>query len=533
MNFKRVAHFILVGSMLLSVLSGCGTKTATKIDDKDQTPIDQIKVEGYNLPISDSNLQLTYAGPDNWYASASYSDGLEVWKEFEKRTGVKIKFEVMQDSQYNTSMQTRVAANQGLPDIIAVPPLWNGDVVKYSNSGVIIPLNRLIKQYAPNIQKMFEQYPELRRSVTAADGEIYTIPESVVQMNDNNFNMPIVREDWLAKLSLKTPETWDEWYTVLKAFKEQDPNGNSKADEIPFYTESIGKAGFFGASLGLQMSDTGFMVTKEGKVSYIPATQEYKEVLQFINKLYSEGLMDIELGSSKKDEFINQDILGAHTHWSVITTRFNANLQKAGIDGKYKAILPTKDASGNTIVTRRAPFSLEYAITKDCKDPISAIKWIDYVWASDEGLLLQSAGIEGKSYEIKDGKPVLTDWTLKHPNQLDPLNALRSLGAGGSVLYNQSWEIGRQLYEEEALAFGDIAKPYMVEGFPRLLGTIDEDKRAFAILADMQTYSDEMVMKFALGREPFENFDKFVNTLNSMGLEELIQIKQTQYDRLK
>lgn len=527
---KRIAGLLCCG-MTVSMLVGCGGKTEVQ---SGQQPSDgPVTQEGYSLPISEEGMELTYAGPDNWYASASYASNLEVWQEFEKRTGIKIKFEVMPQQQYDTSMQTRVAANQGLPDIIAVPPLWNSDTVKYADNGIIQPLNRLIGQYGVNIEKFFQEYPELKECIVAADGEIYTIPESTVQMNDYNFNMPIIRQDWLDKLGLSVPQTWDEWYQVLKAFKTQDPNGNGKADEIGFYAEGIAKTDFFAAAQGIPMSDSGFMVDESGKVRYIPATQEYREMLSFVNRLYTEGLLELELGATKKEEFINQDILGAHTHWSLITTRFNTSLEKAGIAGKYAAVLPPRDEKGNTVVAKRLPISLEYAITKDCKDSAAAIKWIDYVYASEEGLRLQAAGIEGKSYNMVDGKPVLSDWTLHHPDGIDPLNALRSLGAGGSVLYNQPWEIGEQLYTEDALAFADQAKPYVQETFPRILGTVEEENRIFAIMADMKTYCDEMIVKFAIGQEPLDGFDKFVDMLNGMGLEELLSIKQTQYDRLQ
>ena len=44
-----------------------------------------------------------------------------------------------------------------------------------------------------------------------------------------------MRKDWLDRLSLEVPTTWDEWVEVFKAFKEQDANGNGDPnDEIPF-----------------------------------------------------------------------------------------------------------------------------------------------------------------------------------------------------------------------------------------------------------------------------------------------------------
>ncbi len=128
--------------------------------------------EENTLPIVEpGSLELTYAGVDNWYTPASYSQNLEVWQEVEKRTGIKINWEVMPSDQYNAAMQTRIAAGSDLPDILAVPPLWNGDVVKYAEDGVILPLKDLIEKNAPNIMNMFEKYPIIRKVLTAPDGK--------------------------------------------------------------------------------------------------------------------------------------------------------------------------------------------------------------------------------------------------------------------------------------------------------------------------------------------------------------------------
>lgn len=154
--------------LTLSLLAGCGKNaetnsgaaagaSGTEAAQEDSSVGEAVIPEENTLPIVEpGSLELTYAGVDNWYTPASYSQNLEVWQEVEKRTGIKINWEVMPSDQYNAAMQTRIAAGSNLPDILAVPPLWNGDVVKYAEDGVILPLKDLIEKNAPNIMNMFE-----------------------------------------------------------------------------------------------------------------------------------------------------------------------------------------------------------------------------------------------------------------------------------------------------------------------------------------------------------------------------------------
>lgn len=87
----------------------------------------------------------------------------------------------------------------------------------------------LIEKNAPNIMNMFEKYPIIRKVLTAPDGEIYNLAEVFIEGNEVAPKSLIIRKDWLDKLNLEIPETIDDWYTVMKAFKEQDPNGNGIA----------------------------------------------------------------------------------------------------------------------------------------------------------------------------------------------------------------------------------------------------------------------------------------------------------------
>ena len=190
--------------------------------------------DAYTLPIGDGETDnLTVACLEGWYTAVSINDNLEIWQEIENRTGVKINWEASAD--YDTVMQPRIAAGSDLPDIFVVPPsMTNTGVYNLAHEGLIQPLDDLISQYAPDIQRVLDEDPELKNLLTAPDGHIYTIADTPKYVNDMVVaNALFIRQDWLDTLGLEQPETIEDWYEVLTAFKNEDPNGNGIQDEIP------------------------------------------------------------------------------------------------------------------------------------------------------------------------------------------------------------------------------------------------------------------------------------------------------------
>ena len=104
----------------------------------------------------------------------------------------------------------------------------------------ILRLNELMDKYAPAYLAHLKEYPERRKMVTLDDGTHYMFPKfkhDKYVLISHGFQ---AREDWMKKLDLKTPKSMDEWYAFRTAMKKNDPNGNGKADEIPFVGYQLG-----------------------------------------------------------------------------------------------------------------------------------------------------------------------------------------------------------------------------------------------------------------------------------------------------
>jgi putative aldouronate transport system substrate-binding protein len=548
--FTLMFNLVLAGCDSKGTESGSKTETETKTDTQtsQETKTDGGEtasgVEPLTLPIVDppGSVTLTWGTYDNWYTPASYTQNLEIFQAIEKDTGVKIIWDVVPSSQYTTTMQTRLAVATDLPDFINVP----GDVVKYASDGLLIPIDDLINKYAPNILKYFEADPLTRKVLTAPDGHIYSLTSVVTGTGVSDPYAWIVRKDWLDRVGMAEPTTIDEFYKMLKAFKDQDANGNGNPnDEIPLVTRyGVRDLARFGDSWGLHFFYSyGFQVDESGKVIYEWMDPRAKELITWLNKLYSEGLIDPEFLTTKDDERlakITRNIVGASTHFINAIEDWDKVLREAGIaDVNHIAVVPPVGPNGyKGHHEAYGPISGHFSITKDCKEPVVAIKWLDYVYASEQGFLYTTFGIEGKSYEMVNGEPQFTEWATNHPEGLPLASAIRSLGALPNIPYIRS-DVG--FWSKQNLAFiahlpktkemAEKISPYVKTAYPPIMSTAEEAQELTALMTEINTYRDEMLAKFIMGQESLDNWDTFVSTLKSMGMDEVLKIKQQQYDR--
>ena len=119
------------------------------------------------------------------------------------------------------------------------------------------------------------------------DGTLYMFPMIRVRTGTEEwFRLlgPIYRKDWLDKLNLEAPTTIDEMYTVLKAFKEQDPNGNGQADEIPFTSQKAGGEAAYLSAFAPAFGIVNGFYNDNGTVKYGPLEPAYKDYVETMNK---------------------------------------------------------------------------------------------------------------------------------------------------------------------------------------------------------------------------------------------------------
>jgi putative aldouronate transport system substrate-binding protein len=488
---------------------------------------------------------LTVAAFENWYSAVPITDKLPVMQAYEKITGIHVTWQCYPD--VDVALQPVIAAGGKLPDIMVIPPAWGSSgVYKLGQDKVILQLDDLIAKYAPNVQKAFAGNPALKAGLVAPDGKLYSFANTSFDVDDYVVpNSLIIRKDWLDKLGLSVPVTIDDWHRVLVAFRDNDPNGNGKKDEIPFggFDSIYAYLHAFGPAFGLLTTYSEWWYDNSGRVYHEASSAKYREFIRVMAQWYKEGLIDTEINRDFESfqSLASTNIVGAFPALDAYVAMFNGVLKNAGVsDVNYILVVPPKTPDGsNPLVAKRNPFWSHFGITKDAKSPEIAMKWLDIIWPTEEIWAIDAWGIEGKSFtRDASGQRHYTDFILKNPDGLDSYNALRSLGAGNGHFLGGYYSDASQYRALNSgtpavLEHSEKVKNFRILPFPAGMLSDAEFNIVSRYGPDLATYQNETITKMIIGDIPMSDWDNYVRTLNSLGIAEIQKVRQAQYDRGK
>ncbi|WP_225446489.1 ABC transporter substrate-binding protein [Paenibacillus rhizovicinus] len=393
-------------------------------------------------PIVTKPTTLTMFAPQ--FPSIENMDTNLFTKYVEDKTGIQIKWELVPNDALNDRKQLMLAGGD-YPEVLLHADLTKDEQMKYGKQGVFIPLNELIDKYAPNFKKIMEELPYLKGSVTAPDGNIYALPQ-INECYHCNFAQKLwINQAWLDKVGMKMPTTTDELYAVLKAFKEQDPNGNGKKDEIPLTGSDEMWSGNIAAFIMNSFiiddyadKDSGtFLQVKDGKVDLVADKDEWKQGLLFLNKLYAEGLIDPAAFTQNADaiqQLGNKDpnVMGSITT-ALISYAFGPD-DKHPRHKEYVTVPPLKGPNG----VQQTPYfagvsKSQFAITNKATEEqqIAAIRFADSLY-TEESVVLEEHGPEGVEWrKATDGEMDMNGQPAKYTPIPD---------TSGKTVKNGGWE---------------------------------------------------------------------------------------------
>ncbi|PAV31668.1 ABC transporter substrate-binding protein [Virgibacillus profundi] len=494
------------------------------------------------MPIVEEPIKLNFFAGKAPATADDWNDVL-VYNTYEEMTGIDIEWEMVPFESLKEKRNLALASGT-LPDAFHTSLFANIDILKYGNQGVFIPLNDLIEEYAPNLQKLFEEYPEVKKALTFPDGNIYSLPTiySPDFLSLLISERPWVREDWLTELNMEVPETTEDLYSYLKAVKENDPNGNGEADEIPFGGTSINSLlSWLKGSYGIGNRGVGHafidMDPEKGEVRFYPTTDEYKEMLQFVNKLYEEKLIEQNIFTIEWDQYLanaSESMYGS--------TVFNSPEQLfAGDAGeKYMPGVALEGPYGDKLFTGISPSvggMGGFVITNENENPAATVRWMDYFYG-DEGSKLFFMGVEGETYEeTDDGTVEYVDEITNSPDGLTLDQELAKYvtwpGGGYPGIVKEEFFKGTES-SPSSLESAEILKPYLIEEvWPKFTYTLEESDNLSVLSTDIEKYVEETRDKFITGDVPFTEWDNYVETIENMGLEDYMEIQKAAYGRYK
>lgn len=474
-------------------------------------------------------------------------------KWYEEKTNVHIEWEVVPEQSIQEKLNL-VLASEDYPDVIMGLNISPAQQMIYGSQGAFLPLNDLIEKQGTNTKKMFQDNPEIQSAITALDGNIYALPEVNECYHCSMSQKMWIYEPWLKKLNLKMPETTDELYEVLKAFKEQDPNGNGMQDEIPLSISPKSWSSSIDAFLlnsfiynPVYGSSYKHIFIKDDKLDVAFNKPEWREGLRYMNKLYAEGLLAPESFTQDDNQLIqigeNPDtvLLGASTggHQGIFTQL----LGESGRWLEYKTVPPLKGPNGVRYAaldsTGMNPGA--FVITKKAKHPELALRWADGLYEREHTLRSVYGRPDQEWREAKDGEVGINGepavWselksygTVQNIAWIQTGPSLRTNDFRLSAVAKGDDDLEVVLYNETKNKY-EPHKPTDVSTVPPLFLTNEQASEVADLSKTINDYVDEMMARFVIGDADLDkDWDGYVQQLEAMNVARYLEIYQEAYD---
>lgn len=453
-----------------------------------------------------------------------------------EKTGIDVEWIFPTAGTDATQAFNLMLAGDKLPDII-IHDFMN-DADQFMDEGLIRDLTDILPKKAPNYWNFLQKEPYYAKSLKSDSQRYYGFGSFKESEWNAVYTGPVVRKDWLEECGLDVPVTMADFDKVVRAF-------NDKYDaKLAFNMTRMnpGLAGAYGASASFGKNvDELFYIDDNQKVQFSMATSNWKDYMAQLNQWYMDGLIDTDTltidDAGMRTKALNNKVGISYTSMGQMNNWIgdaNASGSSAMWQGIPYPVVNDGDVVMKIQMEDKARVRVA-AITNGCPDDKVdiALKWLDYFF-SEEGILYTNYGKEGETYTMVDNVPTYTDVIMKAPEGIsDALDKYTC--AQWENIGLQTEGLVRQRLNEEAVAAVDLwlpnqeSKKHLIPtGMTR---TTEESNEVTSIINTLQTYSQEMALKFLTGEESLENFDKFIATLDGMGLKRALEIQQAAYDR--
>lgn len=554
-------HSVVLVSLLLSVilvLAGCsnngGSNDADGVENASSTAPTATSGET-STEKSNEKVTLTVLVRGNALVEDFATNDYTKW--LEDQSNVHIEWSVADPSDYRTKLNL-VLASGDLPDIIMNMAISPAQQLVYGEQGLFVPLNDAIDEYGTNIKKIFAEMPEVKNAITAPENKIYSLP-SVNECVHCSMNYKMfVYKPWLEKLGLQEPTSTEEFYQMLLAFKHQDPNGNSQADEIPLVGAGLNtyrsKIDVFLMNSFIYNDGDKRMILNDGKIDVVYNKPEWREGLKYIHKLYAEGLIAPQTftqdDASLKKITSNPDIAiagaaPAHSPSSITAVGAEDNRWL-----EYQPIAPLKGPDGFQKAVY-LPFSKvgtgNFVVTSANKNLEATIRWADTQYMF-EATLRNNFGNEG------------VGWSKPEPGDTGRFGApalyrlLKPPTSSGQGAQNEGWNQsgisfrtdkdyyagqvvleGQPNYESMYYKYTETYYEPYKQDFDKIVPPLYFFEENAAELADLDKtineYVETMTATFINGESDIDkDWDNYIDTLNKMNLKRYLEIYQQAYD---
>ena len=580
---KRALKTLLCGSMASLLLAGCtqtggssgsnssstesapeSTVSQTSEAAEGETTYDEngVSPEG-TFPIVEEPITLTVMFPSQTAIPDIAENSFT--KEYEELTGIHIEWqEVPSDSLAD---RVNISLSSGdMPDIYLSCGVSLSQQQAYGPQGAFVPLNDYIEQYGEVFQKIEENVPGVADTLTMGDGNIYALPYIEKCVHCEGSSKLWVNQKWLDALNMEAPTTLDEFEEMLRRFKEEDPNGNGEADEIPLLTyeggwHSNAMSGWLTNPFVYTSPDNNYVYLDGDEIKLSYMQDGWKDAMIWLNKLYEEGLYYDQSLVINYDQARQLCAADGTTEDVGCFTGGTPDLPGADVSqwGPYVALAPIEGPNGR--VATWMPYSqitpTAFVITSACENPAAAFRWGVEQYNKDINYR-KTFGVEGENWKYvtpgEDDVPAdAADFNTGDPAEIAPF--IDGVGWGDEQDYCwrglglrcdtgdykdlryaqvQSGDYDTNMEHRLSVDTQEQMEPYypdMEICVPTLVYTEEQSATLANTESVVISYVEEMAAAFITGTsDPEADWDAYLNELSVKGVDQLLEIYQAGYD---
>ncbi len=512
---KRVVSLLLVAAMTASLVVGCSSTPASTESGTGTTEAGTTEAEVSTEPVV---ISMLYS--DN--ASYPYTEDWAVLDWMEEEAGVTLDILAVPESDWDTKKE--IIMNSGdIPDIIARSFADSTNVA----AGLLLPISEYEDQM-PNFQAYIEENG-LRDALDAtrfSDGNYYTLPAKArtSQVQDQQW---LIRTDVFEENNIPIPTTMDEIYEAGVLLKEIYPDSTPITNRFGASNIMTGFASAYGTIAGWTIGDGMYYDYDAEEWIYAPTTDNWKDMLTYVNKLVEDGVLDQEfstLDSTVYEQRIVQGETFMMYDWTGNTVRYNLAGSELDEDYNVSVIYPPEGIDGEYGVGWKAAWDQGWlfpaSLADDPEHLAEVLAFIDWGY-SDEAETLMTFGKEGETFEYnEDGYMTYIDETVDYYAAYGLDNNSFTLRQHEDFLYGaisaEQVEVFEQIAEDKII---DIPNPQS----PLTPDQLEETSIYSATLLD---YVNTMMEKFIFGTESLDNWDAFVAECEAKGSLKLVEAYQ-------
>lgn len=552
---KRALSLALVMSMVAAMAVGCGGKGDSNngdgfVDDNVKKYYEKTGNE------DDKDIEVSWcviAGKDEYYQY--YWDEMKGLKAIQDATGVKINFQV----KTGYSDYLPMFSAQNYPDVITAKNLeqYPGRMAGMYNDKVSVKLNDYMEEWMPNFSKIVEDYPQIARDLKMDDGS-YTFVSALYDIDDEDDRAAAsqyglaIRKDWLDTVGYDVPVTINDWHNVLLAFKNDDPNGDGQSNEEPVCMASSGWK-YFLAAYGID-DDPCVQKNEDGTETIIYGfiTEAYKEWLTEMKMWNDEGLiynMFENTSLEKRQERVTGNYAGS---WKGDAQHFDEE-DKSSYISLLREIVPEaefaavewpvlSEGAHQWCFSDIASFDRDTTVITDNAKKHGTDKAAAYIidyMLGEQGSTLLTWGIEGSSYEEKNGEKTLKDG-MKDTVDFhgEKIQARYTYADPITVMFPQFGQMSDYVLANKSEGYVDACETwakgdtsYKVNAACQL--SVEQQEEVDEVTEGMKAYISKMRMRFIQGKAPLTEYDAYVAQVKGQGGDKYAEIWGEAYNNYK